>query len=336
MPLPLDTATVDLAKNVLGSLKDLAGGPHPGIRPAHAKGLLVTGRFVPTPAAAALSRAPHLTSPDGTPVIVRFSSSTGHPSLPDTDPNGNPRGIALRFVLAETPRRKHTDIVAHSVPFFPAATPAETAAFFRAVKNAGTDLDTLNAHISAHPAAQAFLAAPKPTPVSFAHEAFYAVNAFKFINAEGKETYVRYRIVPVAGLATLDEEAAKAKPAEFLYDGVRQQLAGSAGKASPIQYRLVVQVARDGDVTDDNTVHWPEEGPDARELVDLGLVTLDALFEDKNEDKGESSTKSDADEQKYLIFDPIPRVDGIEASADPLLEMRAAVYLISGKERRAA
>jgi len=41
----------------------------------------------------------------------------------------------------------------------------------------------------------------------------------------------------------------------------------------------------------------------------------------------------------YLIFnegDPIPRVDGIEASADPLLELRAAVYLISGRRRRAA
>ncbi|CAK7218395.1 hypothetical protein SCUCBS95973_003469 [Sporothrix curviconia] len=332
MPLPSDPATIESAKDVLGSLKDLAGGPHPGIRPAHAKGLLVTGRFVPTPAAAALSRAPHLTNPDGTPVIVRFSSSTGFPTLPDSDPNGNPRGIALRFVLAETPRRKHTDIVAHSVPFFPAATSAETVAFFRALRNIGTDPDTFNALVAAHPATQAFLAAPKPTPVSFANEAFYSVTAFKFINAEGKETYVRYRIVPVAGHATLDAETAKAKPAEFLYDGVREQLAGSAGKASPIHYRLVVQVARDGDVTDDNTVHWPEEGPDARELVDLGLVTLDALYEDQ--DKG--SNRSDADEQKYLIFDPIPRVDGVEASADPLLELRAAVYLISGKERRAA
>ncbi|CAK7220893.1 hypothetical protein SBRCBS47491_004342 [Sporothrix bragantina] len=332
MPLPSDTATVESAKDVLGSLKNLAGGPHPGIRPAHAKGLLVTGRFVPTPAAAALSRAPHLTNTDGIPVVVRFSSSTGIPTLPDSDPNGNPRGIALRFVLAETPRRKHTDIVAHSVPFFPAATPDETVALFRALRNIGTDPDTFHAHVAAHPAAQAFLAAPKPTPVSFANEAFYAVSAFKFINAQGKETFVRYRILPVAGLKTLDDEVAKEKPANFLYDGVREQLAGSAGKANPIQYRLVVQVARDGDVTDNNTVHWPEEGPDARELVDLGLVTLDALFEDKEEEP----TKSDADEQKYLIFDPIPRVDGIEASADPLLELRAAVYLISGKERRAA
>jgi catalase len=37
-----------------------------------------------------------------------------------------------------------------------------------------------------------------------------------------------------------------------------------------------------------------------------------------------------------VIFDPIPRVEGVEASDDPLLEMRAAVYLVSGRGRRAA
>jgi catalase len=41
-------------------------------------------------------------------------------------------------------------------------------------------------------------------------------------------------------------------------------------------------------------------------------------------------------EQQRLIFDPIPRVDGIEASADPLFEPRANVYLMSGRRRRAA
>jgi len=36
------------------------------------------------------------------------------------------------------------------------------------------------------------------------------------------------------------------------------------------------------------------------------------------------------------VFDPIPRVDGIEASADPLFEPRANIYLMSGRRRRAA
>jgi catalase len=44
----------------------------------------------------------------------------------------------------------------------------------------------------------------------------------------------------------------------------------------------------------------------------------------------------EAHEQKQTIFDPIPRVDGIEPSDDPLLELRAAVYLMSGRRRRSA
>lgn len=321
MPLPQDPHVVETGKEIIGVLKGIFG-PHPGFRPAHAKGLLVKGTFTPTPVAAGLSKAPHFNNPS-TPIVARFSSSTGIPQLPDSDANGNPRGFALRFVLAETPIRKHTDIVAHSVPFFPAATPDETLAFFQAVAAAGTNPDVLGAHIAAHPAAQAFVAAPKPTPSSFSREAFYGVNAFKFVNAEGKETFVRYRILPVEGLDTLDEATAAAQEPNFLFDGVKERL----GASKSIQYRLVVQVANDGDVTDDNTVHWPEEGPDARELVELGLVSLDTL---------EPDSATDAAQQKYLIFDPVPRVDGIEPSADPLIDVRAAIYLISGRERRAA
>jgi catalase len=44
----------------------------------------------------------------------------------------------------------------------------------------------------------------------------------------------------------------------------------------------------------------------------------------------------EAAQQRTIIYDPIPRVDGIEASADPLLELRAAVYLLSGRRRRQA
>jgi len=41
-------------------------------------------------------------------------------------------------------------------------------------------------------------------------------------------------------------------------------------------------------------------------------------------------------EQKHIIFDPIPRIEGVEPTADPLFELRAAIYLISGRRRRAA
>jgi catalase len=37
-----------------------------------------------------------------------------------------------------------------------------------------------------------------------------------------------------------------------------------------------------------------------------------------------------------LIFDPIPRVDGIDISNDPLFQVRADIYLMSGRRRKAA
>jgi catalase len=71
---------------------------------------------------------------------------------------------------------------------------------------------------------------------------------------------------------------------------------------------------------DDATIHWPED----RTQLELGTLTLDQPVADN------------AHEQKQIIFDPIPRIDGIEPSDDPLLELRAAVYLISGRKRRTA
>ncbi len=85
-------------------------------------------------------------------------------------------------------------------------------------------------------------------------------------------------------------------------------------------FRILVQLANDGDTVDDATVHWPEE----RTVLDLGTITLIEPVPDN------------AHEQKQIIFDPIPRVDGIDPSEDPLLELRAAVYLLSGRRRRAA
>jgi catalase len=115
----------------------------------------------------------------------------------------------------------------------------------------------------------------------------------------------------------LDAAAAAAKGADFLFDELRERIA-----RGPIEFTLLVQLANDGDVVDDATVHWPAD----RSVVELGRIKLD---------KPVAADEEEA-QQRRIIFDPIPRVDGIEPSADPLLELRAAVYLISGRRRRGA
>ena len=114
MPLPTDQNLLNLSDKILATFTQIFG-EHPGIRPAHGKGTLLRGAFTPTAAAADLSIAQHFQQAL-TPVLVRFSDSTGLPDIPDTDPNTLPKGIAVRFLLAE---HVHTDVIAHSIDGFP-------------------------------------------------------------------------------------------------------------------------------------------------------------------------------------------------------------------------
>lgn len=306
MPLPSDEKLIALGNDLIQQF-DTLFGQHPGFRPAHARGTLLTGTFTPSPDATSLTRAPHIVR-ESTPVTVRFSSSTGLPLIPDTDPNANPRGLAIRFHLAE---HVHTDIISHSTDGFPTRTGQEFLEMLRAVPSP----DAIQKFLGSHPAALAFVQTPKPFPASYAKEAYFGVTAMRFTNKDGVSRYGRYRIVPDAGVEHLSDAAVKEKSPNFLLDELAERVA-----TGPIGFQIHVQIAGAGDVVDDATFHWPEDRP----TIHLGKIVLNAAAPD------------DAKEQKKIIFDPIPRVDGIEPSDDPLLELRAAIYLISGRRRRQA
>jgi catalase len=313
MPLPQDERVVALANELLQEF-DVLFGVHPGYRAAHAKGLMLTGSFTPSPGARRLTRAPHVAR-EITPVTARFSNSTGLPQIPDSAPDANPRGLAIRFHLAE---HVHTDIVTHSIDAFPTRDGYEFLEFLKAVSASGPDASSpkpVEQFLGAHPAALKFVQAPKPFPTSLARETYFGVTAFAFTNATGDKKFGRYRIVPVQGNEHFSDADAAALAPNYHYD----ELAARVAKG-PVRFKIVVQVAAPEDTTDDATVHWLE----SRELVELGVMEL------------AEAVRDNAAEQKHIIFDPIPRVDGIEPSADPLLELRAAIYLLSGRRRRAA
>ena len=96
-----------------------------------------------------------------------------------------------------------------------------------------------------------------------------------------------------------------------------EELASGVSSGS-ITMQLWVQLAQEGDVVDDATTQWPAD----RGLALLGMITLTRRVPD--DDLG----------GRRIIFDPIPRVAGIEPSADPLFEQRADAYVLSGKRRR--
>ncbi|HEY2466901.1 MAG TPA: catalase family peroxidase [Terracidiphilus sp.] len=313
MPLPQDERVVALATDLLAQLHKIFG-PHPGFRPAHAKGLMLQGTFKPAGSASSLTNAPHITR-ESTPVTVRFSNSTGLPDMPDNAPDANPRGLAIRFNLAE---HVHTDIVAHSTDGFPTRDGAEFLEFLKAAGASGPEVPSpkpIEKFLASHPAALRFVQTPKPFPSSLARETYFGVTAFNFTNAQGESHYGRYRIVPEAGNDYLSDKDVANLRSDHHYEELVQRV-----KQGPIRFKIQVQVAGPEDVTDDATIHWP----DSRQLVDFGTIELTNVLEDS------------VAQQKQIIFDPIPRVEGIEPSADPLLELRAAIYLLSGRERRAA
>jgi len=301
-----------LAQELLDAL-DALSGLHPGFRPAHAKGLMCSGTFTPSAEAAKLTRAPHVAAPS-TPVTVRYSDGTGLPNIPDNDPaRSGPRGIAIRFHVGD---HAHTDIIAHSTNGFPVRTGKEFVEFVHAVAKFGAGQpEALGAFLAAHPNAKRFVETPKPIPTSFAREAFFAVTSFKFTNAEGISRHGRFRIRPEAGTEYLSNDDAAAKSANFLFDEIGERLA-----RGPIRLGVFVQMAEPGDEVADASITWP----DARKEIPFGTISLTARADDQ------------VPERRRIIFDPLPRIDGIDSSGDPLTDVRADVYLLSGRRRRAA
>jgi catalase len=293
------------------ALNKVSGGPHVGFRANHAKGVLVTGTFTPTAAAASFSKAPHFAKT--VPVLVRFSDPTGVPNIPDASPDSSPHGMAIRFKL---PDGGQTDIVSISANNgFPVATPEEFLALLTAIGNSGPGVakpTPVEQFLGSHPAALKWATTPRPPPESFGTLAFYGVNAFKFTNAKGVSHFGRYQILPVAGehaLAAAD--VAKADP-NYLMDELPTRIA-----AGPVKFKLAVQVAKEGDVTNDATSLWPAD----RQVIELGVISLTA------------TEKEQVKEQKALLYNPLSLTPGIEASADPILAARPPAYAISYTQR---
>jgi catalase len=138
------------------------------------------------------------------------------------------------------------------VDTFPAHTAEEFLDFLNALiatDPAGPHPNAIEQFLGSHPAALTFVQIPKPIPTSFARESFFAVSAFRFTNAQGVSRYGRYRVLPVAGNEHLDEAGVAAQTPNFLFDEIQERLA-----KGPVKFRIVVQLAEDGDTVDDATV----------------------------------------------------------------------------------
>ncbi len=285
-------------------------GRHPGSRALHAKGTLLTGTFTASAEAARLTRAAHM---QGEPhrVTVRVSNGSGRPDDPDYAPDL--RGLAVKIYLPDGSR---TDILAQTSRRFPAHTPDEFIELLRAQKRPAVAWKMplfLARHPDALAALPGFLAALKP-PESYAECTYYAIHAYRFLDAEGGSRYVRYTFVPEAGDRRISPREAKGRGRDYLQQEIRRRL-----EQGPVRFELELQIAAPGDRVEDPAAAWPSD----RRRVTAGVLELTGL--DTEREQGDD----------VLLFDPARVTDGIELSDDPVLQFRHAVYSDSVARRMA-
>jgi catalase len=286
-------------------------GVHPGFRRNHAKGVGVSGFFDSNGNGIRLSTAA-VFLPGQVPVIGRFSLGGGNPHAAET-PNAV-RGLGLQFSQPDG-QLWRTAMV--NLPVFPFRTPE---AFYEQLVASKPDPSTgkpdpakMQAFLDSHPETVRVLAILKSQPASsgFDNSSFYSLNAFRFTNAAGESTPVRWLLTPEQPFEAAGPVAA-GQDKNYLFDTLVAQI-----QRRPLRWHLILIVGQPGDPTDDASVAWPE----GRERVDVGTLTLDRV-----ESEGASAAEG-------ITFDPLVLPAGIAPSDDPLLSARSAVYSKSFRRR---
>lgn len=310
-------ADIDASKPVYEQIVDtqtiLAQGPYKGLRVSHNKGILVKGSFIPNESAASITKAAHLQKA-ASKVTIRFSNAGGIPTIEDTNPSANPRGIAIRF---ELPDESITDIVCLLINAFPVSTPEQFLAFLQAVitfKGEVAKPTTLDQLIAKTPSLQRFMAIPRYFPVSFTTANYFGINAFEFTNANRQKSHVRYQIISVNGQEALSPHQLTQAGPNYLFEELPQRL-----KTTKPAFRLMAQIADKDDVIHDPSVVWPDD----RKLIELGIIHIDSLV------------PNHAEAEKSLAFNPLLLLDGIAPSNDPVLLARPKAYAVSVGRRLA-
>lgn len=252
----------------------------------HAKGQLVKGYCTPHKDASELSKASIFTQ-TSTPLIMRSSTDTGFKNLPDNGENGS-RGFAIRFVLSED-GHTHYKIITNNAYGFVVSTGKGFLDQFKAMRD-----DKMEDFLNEYPHARYFMENQPPAhSYSFATEQWHSIHAYKFVNEDGKERYFRWRIVPWQGVMIHGKADAAKQGKNYEFDDLEYRLTYN----KPIKYRLMAQLAEEGDEVNDSTKVWPE----TNEFAEMGEIVIDRLWK---MDEGEPVGRK----QKRIIYDPIPKI----------------------------
>ncbi|MER7483793.1 catalase [Streptomyces sp. NPDC126510] len=292
-------------------------------RVVHARGAGAYGYFEPYESCAEFTRAAFLQDPSvRTPVFVRFSTVQGPKGSADTV--RDVRGFATKFYTSEG----NYDLVGNNFPVFFIQDGIKFPDFVHAVKpephndipTGASAHDTLWDFVSLQPEtlhAIMWLMSDRAIPRSYRMMQGFGVHTFRFVNAEGRGTFVKFHWKPRLGVHSLVwDEAQECQGRDPDFN--RRDLWDAIETGDYPEWELGVQLvaeedefAFDFDLLDPTKIIPEEQVP----VRPIGRMVLD-----RNPENFFAETEQ-------VAFHTANVVPGIDFTNDPLLQARNFSYL---------
>lgn len=262
-----------------------------------------------------------------TPVFVRFSTVIHGTGSPETA--RDPRGFAVKFYTEEG----NYDIVGNHIPVFFIRDAIKFPDMVHSLKPSPEtniqepgrywDFMTLSPE-STHMMTWVF--SDHGTPANYRELDGFSVHAFKWVNGEGKVTYIKYKWESAQGVNTLNaDEVVEVQGKDFNH--ATRDLHEHISNGNFPKWRLQVQLMSPEEMDElsfdplDPTKTWPE---DRFPFVTVGTMTLNR------------NPQNFFAEVEQVAFSPSALVPGIEPSEDKLLQGRLFSYPDTQRHRLGA
>ena len=257
-----------------------------------------------------------------TPVFVRFSTVVGERGSTDTARDA--RGFAVKFYTDEG----NWDLVGNNIPVFFIQDAMKFPDLVHAAKpephfqmpQAATAHDTFWDFVSLMPESTHMLMwvmSDRALPRSYRMMQGFGVHTFRFVNTEGKSTFVKFHWRPILGTHSLDwDEAVKISGADP--DFHRRDLWEAIEAGAFPEYELSVQLFSERDAE-----KFSFDVLDATKIVPEELVPLrpvGRMILDRNPDNFFAETEQ-------VAFCAAHIVPGLDFTNDPLLAGRIHSYV---------
>ncbi|CAI8820374.1 catalase HPII [Pseudomonas chlororaphis] len=291
-------------------------------RIVHARGVGAHGYFQTYENHSALTKAGFLRDPGKkTPVFVRFSTVQGPRGSGDTV--RDVRGFAVKFFTDEG----NFDLVGNNMPVFFIQDAIKFPDFVHAVKpephneipTGGSAHDTFWDFVSLQPESAHMVIwamSDRAIPKSLRSMQGFGVHTFRFINAEGTSSFVKFHWRPTVGTCSLVWDEAQ-KLAGKDTDFHRRDLWESIESGDYPEWELGVQV-----IVEENEHKFDFDILDPTKLIPEELVPITPLGKmvlNRNPDNFFAETEQ-------VAFCPGHIVPGVDFSNDPLLQGRLFSY----------